>query len=469
LKGSIASLFVFTILFVSIFSSLLFIPAPANATIGTISLSAGETKYLNFDYAGISNLLLWSFAVISQTTSLVTFWLEAPNGTHYVLPWVAWGKITDATGIWRWAFYISPADPGSATLGYDMRVIVPELHISTPIQGSYLNTTDVTVEGTVGMAASNVSISSDDVHYYLTDKYLTSWMGDISLTEGIHTITAEVTYDWGAYWAKFYKSVDITIDLTAPTFSNLNLTGKKSGTNIFTEDNVIVSWSGQDLLSGVDHYRVRLDNGDWTLITNSMPNKLTYRSLGDGGHIVTFEATDRAGNTVTTNSTFTVDKYPFSITGPYSGIPLFIIIAAIVGAFLLTPILLFRRSRRIERSRIQANQFMQQQYQAIAQQPIIPSQINYTPQPYQPTAPLPTSQTPIAPVQPASDQTLPSVAVSQPQQTFEPVAYPPAPAPQSIPQVSNQPNTIPATGFCSACGKPAEGGLFCAYCGARLK
>ena len=465
-KRRFSTIIMASILLGSLIFSIIAIPVPAAASTGTITIFPGETRYLSFGYAGTNELLLWSFSVI-HSSGVVTYWLEAPNGTHYVLPWATWGKITDDTGFWKWAFQVPSSASGDAMIGYEMYLVVPQIHITAPMANSYLNSTDVNVEGTVDQDVTSISISSDKVHYTQADQHLTSWMGNLNLSEGIQTIYAEATYEWGSFWAKFYVSVDVTVDFTAPIITDIKLNGKQSATDIFIESTVRIDWGGTDLTSGVDHFMIRLDDGDWILILNYMPSGYAFHNLSDGGHTLTIKAVDRAGNTAISVSAFTIDTNPFSMTGPYSGLPLFIIIAALAGGIILTLILLIRRGYRARMYVIQPDRSVTRPYQPFPQPPFIEQRPQYVPQSVpaviQITSPL---AQPVQMLQPAL-QMIPPAAVQPPAAPMvEWTIRSTIAAPQPMTQAPS--SVAPRIAFCPHCGKPIESGSFCTHCGKRL-
>jgi hypothetical protein len=81
-----------------------------------------------------------------------------------------------------------------------------------------------------------------------------------------------------------------TIDTTSPL---ITITSPKSGSDI-RSSTIVIDWSGLDETSGIDHYKIRLDENSWISLETSTTYK--FDSISDGSHIIDVEATDKAGN-----------------------------------------------------------------------------------------------------------------------------------------------------------------------------
>ena len=53
-------------------------------------------------------------------------------------------------------------------------------------------------------------------------------------------------------------------------------------------------------------------------------------AISEGAHTFHVEAVDRAGNVASASVHFRVDRNPFSLTGPYDGIPLFVLLGLVL-------------------------------------------------------------------------------------------------------------------------------------------
>ncbi|MEM3568366.1 MAG: Ig-like domain-containing protein [Candidatus Jordarchaeales archaeon] len=81
--------------------------------------------------------------------------------------------------------------------------------------------------------------------------------------------------------------------------------------SLLNASSVTVYWSGDDPVSGISHYIVRIDNGMWIDVGTS--TNYTFPSLSDGTHTVTVIAYDKAGNMSMATVSFTVlaEKHAF--------------------------------------------------------------------------------------------------------------------------------------------------------------
>lgn len=154
---------------------------------------------------------------------------------------------------------------------------------------------------------------------------------------------SEDTVGWGPYEGVYIDDVVITgIDVTKPTITIIN----PSTDSIVTSSDVSISWVGSDVTSGIERYEVKLDNGSWTNIGDL--NSTTLNNVGDGSHSVTVRAYDKAGNYDDTSVTFTVNTDPFSMSGPYKGLPLFLLILVVIIIAVLALWIVLRKKIRFE-------------------------------------------------------------------------------------------------------------------------
>ncbi len=116
-------------------------------------------------------------------------------------------------------------------------------------------------------------------------------------TEGVHTVEVQSVDLVGN--VEVPHSTGVKIDTTAPQLTNLtttapellNLTGPGTGTA-----NVTLSWSGQDLGSGIARFELSVDNGSFMSVGL---NRTATLSLAAGSHSIRVRAIDVAGNIAT--------------------------------------------------------------------------------------------------------------------------------------------------------------------------
>jgi hypothetical protein len=105
------------------------------------------------------------------------------------------------------------------------------------------------------------------------------------LMEGIHNTTIRA-YDNANNYVDAY--VNVFIDLTLP----YNLTIIAGPEQLTNNSQPIITFSANDSLSGIDHYEIKIDDGDYSLQTSPM----TLPEQSDGIHSITLRAYDKAGN-----------------------------------------------------------------------------------------------------------------------------------------------------------------------------
>ncbi|UCF08792.1 MAG: hypothetical protein JSW28_03620, partial [Thermoplasmata archaeon] len=187
-----------------------------------------------------------------------------------------------------------------------------------------------------------------------------------------------------------------TADTTGP---EIHIESRTGGSTV-TSSSFTVRWTGYDATSGMDHYEVKLDDGDYVNV--GLDTDYTFEKVSDRSHTVAVKGVDRAGNTEETTESLNVDTNPFSPTGPYSGLPLFLPIIAIVVCVLLALLL---RARKRELGDV-----------------LPPEQIE------EPTPP-PSPETPQSPPAPSTEVPKPRPPPPRPPKTSQMQPPPPPPPP----------------------------------------
>jgi len=157
------------------------------------------------------------------------------------------------------------------------------------------------------------------------------------VSEGSHSVTV-LAFDRAGMRAEV--SAGFGVDVTDPTVS---ITSPGPGEDVVQSD-VLVSWTGSDSGSGIDHYEVRLDAGSFVPVTSELTH--TYQGVPDGLHSVTVKAVDVAGNMREETVTFRVNTNWATGGGPYGWLPLSALFLAIVLVISLAAFLWRRRGRR---------------------------------------------------------------------------------------------------------------------------
>ncbi|MCK5607762.1 Ig-like domain-containing protein, partial [Candidatus Pacearchaeota archaeon] len=210
-------------------------------------------------------------------------------------------KAINAVGIW--------SDVGSSD-GIIAEVLSLSIEITYPENNASLNTSPITVEGTVTIDSANITVNG--VSAAVTNN---TFSVSLNATEGINIITARAaTSDQTAS-----DQIEVNLDLTPPNIY------------IFTPDENVTT------KSNVIHGRISEDAVSLTI--NETPAELidgyfiAQPSLAEGVNTVTLEAIDQAGNTSQVTHTFifnsatpkvtitspannsTIDLSPITVTG----------------------------------------------------------------------------------------------------------------------------------------------------------
>ena len=188
---------------------------------------------------------------------------------------------------------------------------------------------------TIGLEANDTLSGPGGIYYRFGNGVFIEFNGLIAnLADGLYTLecfSVDLAGNNG-----IHVLLQLKIDATAPSITNL--------TSSFhaTDSKVTVSWTGDDDLSGIDHYEVIVDGNHLSSVGNLAEVVLTLR---DGTHTITIVAIDSAGNMATRSISVSVDTNLLSTrgpAGPWLDIGLF---GAILGGMLLVLFLLKRRRK----------------------------------------------------------------------------------------------------------------------------
>ncbi len=318
----------------------------------------------NANASGVAYVQLWyRTATTGAFTQYTT--VQNPQGrwTSPTIPFDA--QSADGDGYYE--FYTVAVDhagnveaaPASPDTNLTVDTVAPSVTINEPAAGALLNSSTVAVSWQASDAVSGVSqyAAALDGGAFVP----TAGGGSATfsgLAEGAHRITVEAT-DRAGNVAQ--RNVTFTVDTDGPV---LTITNPAAGVYLHT-DGYAFQWVAYDNTSGIDHYVAWLDDGTPVSIGDTV---LTVTAIPDGAHTFHVQAVDRAGNVVSASVSFNVDRNPFSLTGPYGGIPLFLLLGLIL-AFLLILLFLWRRRKENEAER----EALEREEQANDPEPTTPS------------------------------------------------------------------------------------------------
>jgi hypothetical protein len=210
--------------------------------------------------------------------------------------------------------------------------VIPQVAITSPVNNSYLaGELELTWQCSDECGITLREVKLDQLDWTTVDgsDYY------CELSDGSHTFTVRVTDLAGnsavASTTILSDTVDPQVTVNAP-----------SADSKIDRDAILVTWIGSDALSGIDHYEVRISGGDW--IDVGTDTTYTFMGLEDKWYSVTVRAVDKSGNSEESSVSFGIYTSIWSTNGPYDGIPLFALIAAVIIATVLS-VLLLRRKR----------------------------------------------------------------------------------------------------------------------------
>ena len=201
----------------------------------------------------------------------------------------------------------------SATIDVIIDTTGPAVSITSPGAGGFLASPSVDVTWTASDAGTGLDHFDIRIDGGSTTT-LTPTATDYAFTglaDGPHTV--ELTaYDGAGHSTVVTRS--FTVDTVAPS---VTLTAPAAGF-VGTRD-VVVTWTGSDAASGIDHVDVDLDGTAVTVAGGITTHTLT--SVADGPHTILVTVYDGAGNSASASFVVTVDATDptVSISGPGAG------------------------------------------------------------------------------------------------------------------------------------------------------
>jgi len=118
------------------------------------------------------------------------------------------------------------------------------------------------------------------------------------LADGLHTIYVEA---WDNAGNSRVRTVNFTVHANLPV---VQITSPLQNSWINQTD-ALVTWTGSDHPSGMDHYEVRIDGGNWTSV--GLQTSRTFYNLTPGPHLVEVKGVGQTTLSYTTAVSFGVD------------------------------------------------------------------------------------------------------------------------------------------------------------------
>jgi len=202
----------------------------------------------------------------------------------------------------------------------------PTVTITYPLNGDFLNTSDVTLTWNMDDQLTGIDYCEIIVDGSVYNVGALTEYTIYGLREGLHTVTVKVFDRAGNSDSDM---ITFTIDLTPPT---IVIISPENNTEINT-NTITISWDITDNY-GIAYIKYRVDQGVWNNV--GIVDGVTIE-LSDGTHSISIVAVDLAGNTKIVTLVITVS------TGMKLGYLLPLVIAAALASVI---IIMFYRSRK---------------------------------------------------------------------------------------------------------------------------
>ncbi len=270
--------------------------------------------------------------VNTGSTSMTVTWLGVDPtsgilGYRYNLDGSAWSglvsattftftNLLDGTHTVEVCAFDRAGNNRTASVDFTVDTVAPSLTISSPSGGAATSDTFMNVvwhatDATTGVQGYQFKIDSGD--WSEIDVVLSHLFS--ALDDGSHTVSVRAVDNVGNVAT---SSVTFIIDTGDHSPPEVSITSPSNG-SISAASNVVVTWTGSDVPSGVKGYKYRIDGGEWSSLTVMLIHG--FSGLSDGSHTVDIMIYDRADNTATAAVSFTVDTTApvLAISSPSTG------------------------------------------------------------------------------------------------------------------------------------------------------
>jgi hypothetical protein len=188
---------------------------------------------------------------------------------------------------------------GWASINISVDTSPPWLLINSPVNNTWTNISEVQVLWTSGDSGSGIKefMIQVDGGPWISKGLETSHTLELT-GEGEHPIGIKTVDKAGR---ETTKELVALLDVTVPNVSILEPIPQSH----INRSDLTIRWRGEDPISGIDSYMMKLDDGSFTRLNQHTEN--TYRSLSNGPHVAILRARDRAGNYQDTEIPFNID------------------------------------------------------------------------------------------------------------------------------------------------------------------
>ena len=158
-----------------------------------------------------------------------------------------------------------------------------------------------------GMSSGQMAFSNDASTYSPYEAYATTKDWELSSGNGTKTVYVKFK-DTGSNESSPYDA-SIILDTASPVDFNISPAPAS-----WTNQDIALSFSANDSHSGINHYEVKIDSGNYS--TQTSPYTIQTSALSDSEHIATVKVVDNANNSTELPVSFFVDR-----TAPVTFVP----------------------------------------------------------------------------------------------------------------------------------------------------
>ncbi len=184
------------------------------------------------------------------------------------------------------------------SVNFTVDTVIPNINFEGMEDGQIFGRREVKIEWNASDTTSGINyyeIMIDDGFWEYLGKDTEKIYSDLS--EGSHSVQVRAVDGAGN---NATASIDFGIDTSSP---EVDITNIEEG-QLFSDQNISVRWEGNDTVSGIADYKIRINEGVWIDVDKT---NYTFKSIPDMQHKVQVKALDGVGHTSTVSVNFTVD------------------------------------------------------------------------------------------------------------------------------------------------------------------
>lgn len=293
---------------------------PTEYTGTSSSFGPGTHWDLYIGYVFSGDVLMWHWNSSGNVSFSMVYTAATTSQTFEVRGFQSNdGLFVNTTGFYDMKWYNN--DTGNVTVDYVVDWFTPLLAPTSPTDGGYVKSGNVTFQGVTEGFATGVLIGPDAAHLEKAAVSGRSWSSTMGLQEGRNTVVVE-SYYWfrplGATNFTVTRTINVTVDSVPPLVS---IVSPANGSSIRGYA-VQVYWNCSDAV-GLSRVDMKVDNGSWVTVSRGNLLGLGSTSLGlsTGKHTIDVRGVDLAGNEATASVTVHTDSSNWSLGGPMYGLP----------------------------------------------------------------------------------------------------------------------------------------------------